>query len=530
MKKLIITSFIIFWAASGLFAQIIYNNGARITSQSGTYWVIDNGSFTLKSENATNPVTLANLRIEADALLTLTQTSFLTVNGTLTNTSGTDGMVVQSTTAGTGSLIHSTEGVAGTMERYITGADWGSWQDGWHFLSSPVADHAITGAFTVIPADEFDFYSWSQKYNKWINFKETVAPLFADADVNGSSTFELGRGYMAAYKTADTKIFSGNLNVADVSLSNLAVTSGTNKGWHLIGNPFASAITWNTGWTMSNIVGTACTWTETGQSYTPIAAGGIIPAGNGFMVQANGGEGSLTIPAASRVHNTTAWYKSSGYPVIRLFAHNLDHPSFQESQVRFNPKATTGFDMEYDGRFLAGYAPAFYSVMAGENLMVNSLPQFTEETVIPFSFIKNEGNNFSIEATEIETMPQSAGIYLLDHKLGISHNLSQNPVYTFTAAEGDATARFELRFGTVGINDLPVTQSMSAWYYGGKLMLKNCNGHTSVDIFNIAGQSLQTHKLYFSELQSIHLNLAPGAYVARIVNNGAMLTVKIIVP
>ena len=140
--------------------------------------------------------------------------------------------------------------------------------------------------------------------------------------------------------------------------------------------------------------------------------------------------------------------------------------------------------MEYDGRFIAGYAPLFYPVMAGENLMVNSLPQFREETVIPFSFIKNEGTNFSIEATGIETLSEAENVYLLDRKLGINHNLLQNPVYTFTSSEGDATARFELRFSTVGIIDLPVTQTIGAWYYGGNLMVKNREGLTRIDIFN----------------------------------------------
>jgi predicted outer membrane repeat protein len=471
-----------------------------------------------------------NLTIQAGAVLTISAGKAFTVNGSITNSAGATGLVIKSTISGTGSLIHNTPGIAGTLERYIAAAEWGTWNDGWHFVSSPVADHAITGAFTVTPADEYDFYAWSEKYNKWINFKESVAPLFADSDVNGSSTFEMGKGYMAAYKTTDAKLFAGNLNVADVAVANLTISSGQTSSWHLLGNPFASAITWYTGWTKSNIGGVANIWSEPGQSYSPINADGIIPSGNGFMVNVSGGTGSLTIPAASRVHSAQAWYKNSSSPVIKLFAHNLDYPSYQESQVSFNPDATTGFDMEYDGRFIAGYAPLFYSVMAGENLMVNSLPQFREETVIPFSFIKNEGTNFSIEATGIETLSEAENVYLLDRKLGINHNLLQNPVYTFTSSEGDATARFELRFSTVGIIDLPVTQTIGAWYYGGNLMVKNREGLTRIDIFNIQGKNLQNHKLQGSGLQKVSLNLPVGIYFARIMNHGAMQTVKIIVP
>ncbi|MFZ4549955.1 MAG: hypothetical protein ACOYN4_21075, partial [Bacteroidales bacterium] len=167
MKKLILTSSILFWAFTGLLAQIIYNNGALITSQSGTYWVIDYGNVTLKSESSTNPVNMANLNIKADASLTLTPNSFLTVSGTVINSSGDDGLVVKSTTAGTASLIQNTVGVTGTIERYIGG--WTDAVHGWHFLSSPVTNQAISTSFVDITASpissDVDLYRWSELEN-----------------------------------------------------------------------------------------------------------------------------------------------------------------------------------------------------------------------------------------------------------------------------------------------------------------------------------------------------------------------------
>ncbi len=69
-------------------AQGIYNDGARIVSQSGTYWVVSGGNITLTSTSATNLASVANLKIESGATLTLTSASFLTVGGALQN-SGT---------------------------------------------------------------------------------------------------------------------------------------------------------------------------------------------------------------------------------------------------------------------------------------------------------------------------------------------------------------------------------------------------------------------------------------------------------
>lgn len=69
-------------------AQGIYNSDARIVSQSGTWWVVSGGNITLNSESATNLASVANIKIESGATLTLTSASFLTVEGTLQN-SGT---------------------------------------------------------------------------------------------------------------------------------------------------------------------------------------------------------------------------------------------------------------------------------------------------------------------------------------------------------------------------------------------------------------------------------------------------------
>ncbi len=77
------------------------------------------------------------------------------------------------------------------------------------------------------------------------------------------------------------------------------------------------------------------------------------------MVQATANDASLTIPASKRVHSSLAFYKNSDYPIIKLKACNLDYPSAQESEIRFNPESTTEWDWEFDSDFLSGYAPLF---------------------------------------------------------------------------------------------------------------------------------------------------------------------------
>jgi len=477
-------------------------------------------------------LTTNNLTIATACKFTIDPVKQVTVNGALTNSAGNGGLIIKSTATGTGSLKQNTASVAGTVERYIPAADWNTWNDGWHFLSSPVAAQAISPAFTVSTAAEYDFYSWYEPTNEWVNFKTTTGTTWSTANAS-SSNFLVGRGYMAAYKTEDTKIFSGTLNVSDVAVSGLTVTGSTqtNRSWHLLGNPFTSALSWYTGWTQSNIGGVANIWNEAGRSYTPVSADGIIPAGNGFMVQASLTGASLTIPAAKRVHSAQAWYKKTSDPVLQLFARDLDNNSFQESQVRVNPEATTGFDFEFDGNFLPGYAPLFYSVMAGENLMVNSLPELNSQTVIPFLFTKNEGSNFLIEVKGIETLGTSDIVYLKDKKLGIDHNLSDNNIYSFTSANGDDASRFELYFNSyTGIKETLAATNFTVYAVDGILNIQSLNQlGGKVMVSDMLGRTLATGSVEAGATAQINIQGKAGVYIVSVLTSKGRINTKIIV-
>ena len=84
MKKIILFLIIVVYAL-GLQAQSIYNDGARIISQPGTYWVVEGGNFTLTSTNANYPTAIDNLTIGNGATLSTAASTYLNVSGTLLN-------------------------------------------------------------------------------------------------------------------------------------------------------------------------------------------------------------------------------------------------------------------------------------------------------------------------------------------------------------------------------------------------------------------------------------------------------------
>lgn len=474
---------------------------------------------------------VANLLIKEEGYLSIDGS--LTVSGTLRNDAGAVGLEVSSTVNGTGSLIQSTAGVNATVQRYMNNADWNNWKDGWHFLSSPVLNQAISTEFTT---DPYDFYLWNEPTNEWINYKNQsggngTAPYF-DV-VNGSNNFTMGRGYMAAYDVSGTKEFSGVLNVADVAVSGLGITNTSfHRSWHLIGNPFSSALTWDAigDWNLSNIAGVAKIWNEDDQGYTDILSASpmVIPATNGFMVQVtNNAGGSLTIPASKRQHSAQAFYKSTASGFM-LTARSHEAGNAQESRIIENPDATTGFDVMLDGEFLAGYGPSFYSLAGDVKLSTNSLPQISAETEIPFNFIKNEGTQFSITATGLEGI--TATPYLFDLKTGSSQNLKENAVYNFTAAQGDAANRFVLKFGAVGIGDTPTVEATTIYSHGQSLYISSTqSADAQVSVYNVTGQQVYGSRMMLDGQKQITLNVITGWYIVKVRTQEGIATQKVFI-
>ncbi len=465
------------------------------------------GEVTISADAEANDVEIAD-----GGQLTLNSGNTLTVDEDFTIKSG-------------GSFIQEgTLTVSGTKsaERYIDAADWGDATDGWHFLSSPVQNQAISDGDQFRPSGSgYDFYRWSEQTpdTTWENIK-----------VHNWGSFDEGKGYLVAYQVADTKVFSGDFNTADKSWTGLTRTSDYvwAFGFHLLGNPYPCGLEWG-GWTSTNIAGTAKIWNESAKSYTDISSGKDIPAMNGFMVEVEQGQttGSITIPESKRTHTSTAWYKSDEQRIM-LIAHDLDDEgAYQESIIAFNEEATTGYDAEFDSHFFWGYAPGFYSIADGDQyLSTNTLPECNDDVTVPFMFYGNGSENFTIELAE--TMEEQ-DVYLKDHKLGNTVNLSETGSYTFTSEAGDDPQRFELMFGVVGIDNPEALSSALIYSNDNIITIANVKGETQMSILNMKGQTVYNVNFVSNGLEEISVEIPTGVYLVRLTNSGAMKTSKVFI-
>ncbi|NOU47179.1 MAG: T9SS type A sorting domain-containing protein [Bacteroidales bacterium] len=498
------------YSSSGFVNRVIYNGTSAQTIKAPL------DGFSKLIINNPAGVTLADAITVNDSLIVKPGATLNVTTGTLTlGTSPT--VTLQSNASGTGSLIYGTS-LPAKVERYIAGSVVAT--HGWHFLSSPVDVQAISAFHT--PGSGNDFYKWDETTSTWINRTATGGGINLAFETN----FEVGKGYLAANIANSTQTFNGNLNVADVAKNLTYTGAATYAGWNLLGNPFSSALTWNDGgWTLTNVDANCQIWNESSASYTVLGASGIIPNGNGFMVHATAPT-SLTIPAASRVVNSTNWYKNAEQnDRIVLTVNDTEGQTSQSTIIRFDGNASAGFDSQFDSYFLAGYAPMFYSQTQLENYALNTLPAITENMSIPLGFVKNDGSLFTMELTENIT---GQTIYLTDTKTNQTVTLNDNS-YTFTAEDGDNADRFVLHFGVVGVNEKSDEANIHAWYVNGQLYIQNTDQAVQMNIFDVHGRNLQSSIINTTGMYSKALNLPAGVYMVRLQNSGSVNTVKIIV-
>lgn len=473
-----------------------------------------------------------NMTINNGKLFTLESGKELTISGTLTNNAGSSGLLIESTENGTGSLINSSAGVNATVQRYLSKYD-AAGDSKYHFISSPVATQEI---FT----DLTDLYRYSEVTNYWINRTSS-----GDPEAFGDENFVVGRGYLVANVADVTKEFTGSLNsyLTDSPL----VLTGTNTpdkgdGWNLFGNPFPSAIDWD-GVAKGNGMDNALYYYDAAaQNYLyyinidgVVGSGSrYIPAMQGFMVHAkSAGTTTISIDNGDRVHEAqTVFYKAAtaipGSLSLKVSAGDYEDVAF----VHFNEGATTQFDGAYDAYKLSSYntlVPMIYTQSSNnEDLAINGLPELTEELAIPVYFVPGTEGIQTLTAN-LEGLTSTV-VYLKDNKTNTTQNLAQNPIYSFTATEGDNPDRFLLHFGIVGIEDNTSNlNQINAYAYQNQLYVQSNLNEAQVSLYDIQGHQLLSREINGAGSSRIPLDLPSGIYIVRLQSNNQVKNVKVFI-
>lgn len=469
---------------------------------------ISMGGSSAQTLNVGLPVTLGGLHIDNGAGVTYdngTTGTGLSITGGLSLETGHLSIVggsltILSDAAGSGWVDDFSAGYTGsvdpiTIEGYVP--------DNYiHFISSPINSPGLQAQYSEFGASGPDgvgvtpsvncspdslgqgsAYSFVLEWREGGNSGTGWASACYQSGWHTRSSGNLtnGRAYSMAHPSGGpwTMSVTGPVNSGTVTYGGgLTATSGAPAqalGWHVIGNPFPSALDWNAS-AGTNLLGVANVWIGSSAyqgSYQNLNPGDDVAMHQGFAARTLTGGASWSPGPANRISGSVPLVREGGassigdYNVtINLsgggYSHNTTVYFANETSPGNYP--TTGFDGCCDGFFLPGSVqPYIYTVITDAPLppavvanefQTNAMPLLTESYSVPMGLIVGVAGTYTLDAADLETLPAGFTVELEDTKLGVTQMLTDNPSYTFSAALNDDVDRFILHFNPGSVTDI----------------------------------------------------------------------------
>lgn len=500
-------------------------------------------------------------------------------SGTITSNGN---LVLLSTSTNTARVARIVSGgIAGnvTAQRFIPG---GSNKRKWRYLSSPVNisgsikiwqlidDVHVTGVGNV--ANGFDDCATCAPSLR--TYTESVAgdenqgwtnPPDTSFSINTGTGFELFvRGnrntptpYINWATPNDATIdYVGTINSGAININVSYTDNGAASadGFNLLGNPYPSQINWmSSGWTKTNLE--PYFWT-----YNPdpsIAAYGIfstalgtgtnditrfIASGQGFFVKATGA--SAVLGFTENIKRTDAPYNffktkksDSEECFFRLKATN--NAFRDELIIALDSNSSLAKEDPADAYKFFGEKLNFYSKSSESgSLAINQVnfPSSEKEDTIQLSFFSYDSlvvkvGEHKIELSEINKLPSTVKIDLVDFYTNTRVNLNENPVYTFNIEsnlESFGNKRFDLILynTSTGISS-NLSNTITVYPNPAKTdlyILGNEFSSSDYILYNVLGQVIRKgvlleNKIPLSELPS-------GVYVLKLTEGTARFMVE----
>jgi hypothetical protein len=474
-----------------------------------------------------------DLSIPSGETLTIASSSQLTVSGTLTN-AVPSGLIINSDASGTGSLIHSSDFVPATVNRYLPGSSWA-----WHLIASPVSQ-GIEGSDLVPSGSGYDLFCYDEPSNTWVNYKNTsVEPSWNT--INGSE-FIPGRGYMTAYETANpTKRFTGLLNNGTISFDLTKSGINTYNGYNLAGNPYPSSIDWKaaSGWTRSDLAlnsggydyyiynstaGNYGTFNSAGSSGTN-GATQYIAQGQAFFVKAST-IGSMSMTNSVRVHQNPSFLKESNEMerLIRLKITSLATNYSDESILEF------GHDSYGGSEKMTGFtekAPSLMLPFEGSDYAIRFMQNSDDEHLVPLRFIAGENGSYTLHSELDAAFFRMA--QLEDVMTGQIYDLKTQSDIQLSATKDDPSDRFVLHLGLMGLEEHTNNELFTAYINGNDLKINNLIGDGKVSVFDLQGRLVAGMEMSSKGYFSLSLNQPSGLYIVHLQNETMSTSLKVVV-
>ncbi len=442
----------------------------------------DDGTITMDGSSSQNftvnvNTTINNLTIDNAAGVSIGGAARLNIAGTLdmersTTLNTNNKITLQSTASRTGRIdrLYNDETINGdiTVERYIY-----SEYDTWRYLCSPVQNATVldwhyeipmNGDFTIpdpnapVSTDNFTtLYNWSESDQGWSAYPQGGAS--ADQYV-----LQPGVGYIVVYRSSYSSLgnvvdVTGTINrgTIDIPISYTNTGDPEDVGWNLVGNPYPSAIDWES---ISNnrkrSLGDAIYLTavdpstEIYQTSTfvsgvgnPAGTVGIIESSQAFSVKATASNARLRLRESDKTSTAGPFYRAASIPnLLRMSLKNAKSEEVQ-AVIRFTEEAQAKFDTTYDALQRDKGTFRLSSISSeGDKLSINSLKATGHFDTIPLEVKGKVGEDMTLQFFDYETFMENYDLYLFDSENYYLHDITHGD-YNFTLTEY-SDARFSI--------------------------------------------------------------------------------------
>ncbi|SDX15724.1 ice-binding family protein [Flavobacterium degerlachei] len=492
------------------------------------------------------------LLINANKIVSVSPLYQLTAMETISNNAGASGLVLKSDATGTASLLHNSNNVPATVQRYISGP-----VEGWHFLSSPVSNQAISGSWLPVgsygtgdPATGtgYDLYLWDEPSFSF-KYKQDASSIGWNS-VHPEVNFTVGRGYLySVQETNPTKEFLGNLNNGSV---NYPITSTATldpalvelRGFNLVGNPYPSSVDWQaaSGWDRTLLEDSAggtdmWVWNPTANNYGVFnSASGVgsnsitrfLAPMQGYFVKA-ANDGYFAFDNSTRVHTGAGnWFKTSRIKngLIRIAIQSQDGNGGDEALIQF------GYSDSIQGTSKlfshVGTAPSLYMKSSNKDYSVRYLTNTSENPSVALEFKAGKDGfynlKFDFDSKEFDF------VQVEDRLLKTYTSVKPLTSYEFESSKADDVNRFILHFTEADIKTVVEKELAALVYMDGKRLvidLKAVVVETEVTVFGIAGRLIFRKKLKGSVVHKLNVNSATQILLVRLKNEKGTLNTKV---
>ncbi|MEO2128045.1 MAG: hypothetical protein ABGW91_07770 [Christiangramia sp.] len=288
-----------------------------------------------------------------------------------------------------------------------------------------------------------------------------------------------------------------------------------------------------------------------------------IPVAQGFFVNSSGGNFSGNIYFNN---NQRRFAKESSDPSIFLQQEEREKGQLssieadKRAKLRLKFKSPAGyhrqilvtrdensssdFDLGYDAPLIENNKEDMYWIVNDSPYVIQAVPDFEQERVLPIGFKTKEGGEFKIQIDSTENWPSEIPIYLKDKVVDSIQEITKQP-YTATAEAGEIKDRFEIVFFKPVAEDpvidpeipeVPVVDGLvgiSYSHFSRQVKITNFD-HLDVEkvmVFDLGGKLIETYDEMPTD-EEILLKLPPvqsGIYIVKVFCSDAMCNKKIIV-